>query len=299
MKHKKILVASLIAGLILGGAGLTTGLVLNQPGTEEATGGVIGNTSNIKMQKLTDTSYKLIATITPSDATYTNLDWTIAFKNASSEWATGKTLSEYVTMEVDSTTLNSTITFVKAFGEQIIVSAKSLQNESATASCTVDYKKRVTSIVAKLNGKSELQTINSATAFTFTSEMTYSDFTIDQSFSPVCEFLSNNPVFVGQSKYNIDLIDDYLDTLLDGTTKYTLDSLKTYLTGKDLGSIKPSKPGLPSYAAGIPEFLNVLKNVELKARTYVPSKTSNEISFKLNCSTDVSGVALDETEIIF
>ncbi len=37
-----------------------------------------------------ETAYTLTATITPSDAANKAVDWTIAFKNASSEWATEK-----------------------------------------------------------------------------------------------------------------------------------------------------------------------------------------------------------------
>ncbi len=37
-----------------------------------------------------ETAYTLTATITPSDAANKAVDWTIAFTNASSEWATEK-----------------------------------------------------------------------------------------------------------------------------------------------------------------------------------------------------------------
>ena len=36
--------------------------------------------------------------ITPADAANKKVDWTIAFKNASSTWATGKTVTEYATV---------------------------------------------------------------------------------------------------------------------------------------------------------------------------------------------------------
>lgn len=91
----------------------------------------------------------LTATITPSDAANKNVNWSIAWKNASSTWATGKTVSNYVTLS--SSGLTATVTNVAPFGEQIIITCTSAANTSAKATCTVDYVKRVTDVKVTLS----------------------------------------------------------------------------------------------------------------------------------------------------
>lgn len=89
----------------------------------------------------------LTATITPSDATNKNVSWEIAWKNPSSTWASGKTVSNYVKLNVNtSNRLQATITNVAPFGEQILITCTSAANTSAKATCTVDYVKRVTGV---------------------------------------------------------------------------------------------------------------------------------------------------------
>ena len=45
---------------------------------------------------LAETAYTLTATITPSNATIQDVDWSVSFVNNSSAWATGKTVTDYV-----------------------------------------------------------------------------------------------------------------------------------------------------------------------------------------------------------
>lgn len=90
-----------------------------------------------------ESAYKLTATITPADAANKAVDWTIAFKNASSIWATGKTVTDYVTVTPSSDgALTAVVENVAAFGEQIVVTVTSRDNTSATATCTADYQQR-------------------------------------------------------------------------------------------------------------------------------------------------------------
>lgn len=93
------------------------------------------------------------ATITPSDATNKAVDWSVAFKDASSEWANGKNISDYVTVTPTSDgALTANVTCKAAFGEQIILSVVSRENSEAKASATVDYRKKVIDCEIKLNG---------------------------------------------------------------------------------------------------------------------------------------------------
>ena len=90
---------------------------------------------------------KITATITPENATNQNVTWSVAWKNPSSSWASGKTVTDYVTVTPDSSNSKvATVTCVKAFSEQVIVTATAAGNTSVKKTCTVDYEKRVLGI---------------------------------------------------------------------------------------------------------------------------------------------------------
>lgn len=90
---------------------------------------------------------KITATITPENATNQNVTWSVAWKNPSSSWARGKTVTDYVTVTPDSSNNKvATVTCVKAFSEQVIVTATAAGNTSVKKTCTVDYEKRMIGI---------------------------------------------------------------------------------------------------------------------------------------------------------
>lgn len=92
---------------------------------------------------LAESAYTLTATVEPANAPDKAVDWSVAFVNPSSEWATGKTVTDYVTVTPTSDgALTATVQNLKAFGEQIKVTVTHRENENATASCTVDYTKK-------------------------------------------------------------------------------------------------------------------------------------------------------------
>ena len=101
---------------------------------------------------MAETAYTLTATITPDNADDKAVDWSVAFVNPESEWATGKTVTDYVTLTPTSDgALTANVECLQAFGEQISVTVTSRDNESATANCTVDYAKRVTEANCRLD----------------------------------------------------------------------------------------------------------------------------------------------------
>ena len=106
-----------------------------------------------------DTDYEsktltITATVSPDNsADNTGLDWSMAFKNPSSAWATGKTLSDYMTLTPSGTDVAGSkkvsVKCLKPFGEQIVITATSQDNPEVTASCTADFAQRIESATLK------------------------------------------------------------------------------------------------------------------------------------------------------
>lgn len=96
----------------------------------------------------------ITATVFPDNsADNTGLDWRMAFKTPTSAWATGKTLSDYMTLTPsgDDVAGSKTVSVkcLKPFGEQIVITATSQDNPAVSASCTADFAQRVESATLK------------------------------------------------------------------------------------------------------------------------------------------------------
>ena len=119
----------------------------------------------------------LIATITPNNAANKKVDWSAAFKNPESEWASGKTLSEYigVTPAADGS-LMASVTCYQAFGEQVILTVTSRENAEATASCTIDYKQQLLSYELSVTQEGKTPSVNN----TKKTGTLYADFSSDK-----------------------------------------------------------------------------------------------------------------------
>lgn len=151
---------------------------------------------------LAETAYTLTATITPSDATNKKVDWSIAFKNASSAWSSGKTITDYVTVTPSADgALTAVVECKQAFGEQIQVKVTSRDNTYAQAEVTVDYVKRITdvSVTMKKNG-SPAETVEfSAEGYTYTWECAAvcGTGTVDDTFTYSCTLMTAPSAILG------------------------------------------------------------------------------------------------------
>lgn len=86
----------------------------------------------------------LTATVSPETADNKTVDWVVSFVNPSSSWASGKTVTDYVTVTPTSDgALTANVSCLKAFGEQIKVTVTSHVNSEAKAECTLDYARRI------------------------------------------------------------------------------------------------------------------------------------------------------------
>ena len=82
---------------------------------------------------------ELVATVEPADAKQ-DVSWAVAFVNPASEWATGKNVSDYVSIEYskeESTKLS--VTCKKGFSEQVKITCTYVHNTDISVDCVVDF----------------------------------------------------------------------------------------------------------------------------------------------------------------
>ena len=118
----------------------------------------LANTQNEEM------TVNVVATITPNDAANKAVDWTVAFVNATSAWANGKTATDYITAEPTTDgALTVAITCKEAFGEQIKITVTSRDNPEASASCMVDDKQQFEGYLFSASQTGKTPTLNNST----------------------------------------------------------------------------------------------------------------------------------------
>ena len=101
-----------------------------------------------------ETAYTVTATVYPEDAANRKVDWSVSFSNASSTWASGKKVTDYVTVTPSSEgALTAVVQNVAAFGEQIVVKTVSRDNAEAYATLNVEYLQRTTGYTLRLTIK--------------------------------------------------------------------------------------------------------------------------------------------------
>lgn len=118
-----------------------------------------------------DSVYTLTATVTPANVTDQTVLWTAEWTNGASAWASGKAVTEYLSLTPSANTLTATLVCKKEFGEQAMITAKAKSNEDAAASCTVDYVKRVTSV--SITAPSKIAFSSSGKDYTITAMPNY------------------------------------------------------------------------------------------------------------------------------
>ena len=147
-----ILVGVMLAGIICGW--------FEKKETEEEQAGVpaysfiVGNgegnrmsLTSVRNSAVTGESVTITATVEPdNEAENTGVDWTATWKNAESVWASGKSVSDYVTLtpggEDYAASKSVTLENLQPFAEQIIVKATARDDPGITATCTADYAQK-------------------------------------------------------------------------------------------------------------------------------------------------------------
>ena len=96
---------------------------------------------------VTGESVTITATVEPdNEAENTGVDWTATWKNAESVWASGKSVSDYVTLTPGgadyAASKRVTLENLQPFAEQIVVKATARDDPGITATCTADYAQK-------------------------------------------------------------------------------------------------------------------------------------------------------------
>ena len=153
------LIAFIVVGVML--AGIICGW-FEKKETEEEQAGVpaysfiVGNgegnrmsLTSVRNSAVTGESVTITATVEPdNEAENTGVDWTATWKNAESVWASGKSVSDYVTLTPGgadyAASKRVTLENLQPFGEQIIIKATARDDPGITATCTADYVQKLT-----------------------------------------------------------------------------------------------------------------------------------------------------------
>ncbi|MBQ8146953.1 MAG: hypothetical protein IJ039_09235 [Clostridia bacterium] len=110
----------------------------------------------------------LEASVEPSYATKIAVDWIVSFTNPESEWATGKSVTDYVTVTpTEDGSLTATLECLQPFGEQIIVKVVSRENAEISDTCPLEYMRRVESVSLRVGDD-----------YVFTPGVNYADFEV-------------------------------------------------------------------------------------------------------------------------
>ena len=165
-----------------------------------------------------DTAYSLTATIVPDYASNKAVDWSVSWVNANSAFASGKTVTDYVTVTPTSDgALTANVVCKQAFGEQIQIIVTSRDNSNVTAVCLLDYAKRITGVSFTLIGDSgKVGTISSSTTSIKVTDYTdltlflnpiyeYSVYTLDSDFTRETDLNYSTGVYTALSNAGLSL----------------------------------------------------------------------------------------------
>ena len=84
-----------------------------------------------------ESAYTLNVTYKPAYVTNADVSWSVEFVNPNSEWASGKVVTDYITLSGNNN--KATVSVNKAFGEQIKITVSSVETPNVKASCVCDY----------------------------------------------------------------------------------------------------------------------------------------------------------------
>lgn len=256
---------------------------------------------------MAETAYLLTATITPANATNKAVDWTIAFVNAESEWATGKTVTDYVTVTPTADgALTANVECLQAFGEQVRVTVTSRDNTSVKANATVDYTEKLSAVKATFgstvlsNGMTKSFDLDAsgqpAEAWTF--DYTTSAHTIADEYTTTVKISFADGVSAVESAVGVEFTwaGETITSGMPSFDKTFFD--KVFVTESGAVSANPTQYNklVSALSAGVTLFeveVSTTGTYGNKTDTYQVKVTSDGLNIR------VEGIELDDTNIVF
>lgn len=110
-----------------------------------------------------ENAYTITAEVSPDYASDKALDWLVSWFNADSEFASGKTVTDYVTITPTADGASSAVCVcLQDFGEPVVITVVSRSNPEVSGVCTVQYYQRIKSCnyVFKFDGEEVTPTID-------------------------------------------------------------------------------------------------------------------------------------------
>lgn len=256
---------------------------------------------------MAETAYLLTATITPENATNKAVDWTIAFVNAESEWATGKTVTDYVTVTPTSDgALTANVECLQAFGEQVRVTVTSRDNTAVKANATVDYTEKLSAVKATFgstvlsNGMTKSFDLDAsgqpAEAWTF--DYTTSAHTIADEYTTTVKISFADGVSAVESAVGVEFTwaGETITSGMPSFDKTFFD--KVFVTESGAVSANPTQYNklVSALSAGVTLFeveVSTTGTYGNKTDTYQVKVTSDGLNIR------VEGIEFDDTNIVF
>lgn len=197
----------------------------------------------------------VVAYLTPTNADYSAVEWTVAWSNSNSTWATGKTVADYVSV-AKGDALGAVVTCKQAFSEPVVLKVKVSKNEIAVANtCLVQYYKALTSLSASWTGDMVDSLIGSGDKFTYSCSNVYGDGTrlLDDYGAQSLTYGTNGSLNSVVKTINYDFKErnelagfDY-DVFYGQSTNLTLaDSTLSILNGKGRNAVNTAIKAMPS-----------------------------------------------------
>ena len=221
-------------------------------------------------------SVRLVATVKPADAINKLVNWTAVWVNPESEWATGKSVTDYVTLTPTADgALTLDITPKQAFGEKIKVKAVSRDNSSVYAETELHFSARLSDVkvLAKVEGNlhkglssaSKLLPVTDQIVFTFTENFHKIPWTV----GTASEFLGSLDYWVSGNNdlpYSLamalSLTDSFIEALpseIDGTARPDFTS-KSFFEEGSLGTDGANTSLYALFTSGV-EFKTKLRPI--------------------------------------
>ena len=153
---------------------------------------------------MAETAYTVTATVSGTEGADTSLDWSVVFVAPEDSWATGKTVTDYVTVTPTADgALTANVECLQAFGARIKVVAASRLSPSVKGEVFVDYARRVSDVSYQL-----AESLSGQTGFT-------SEIELFHYIQPTVAADSSEQRFTYEFEKGVGTVDDSFDVSME------------------------------------------------------------------------------------